>query len=512
MEKFKFWQRELPIWLVSLILTVLNTILYNIPFLGFVNEHANTQGFGRVMLIISFALLVMSLNFFAFYLLMYLMRIVGKVLIAILSTLSALCSYYIITYQTMMDESMIGNVFNTRFSEASGFLTWGMFLWVIFFGILPGVWVIMQKVDYKNLKSFGKWCLGSIGVTLLLILLNLNQVLWIGKYDTELGGLIMPWSYTVNTGRLWVHKMDKQQEEIILPDAKIEDNEKCVMVLVIGESARKANFSLYGYGRETNPLLKEVENLKVLEATSCATYTTEGTKSILEYKSTGDLYEILPNYMNRTGVDVAWYTSNWGEPPVHIQEYVERKEIAKQYNIEESSQYDDLLFRGVKERILKSDKDKVLIILHTSTSHGPDYQQQYPPEFEKYTPVCNTVEEAEKDNQKLVNAYDNSIIYTDWMLRGLIDSLKTIDDRHCAMMYVSDHGESLGENNLYMHGLPMKFAPNYQYEIPFLVWTDGSYREFKKPEEAIDQHWVFHSVMRWLGVESPVFNPENSLF
>jgi len=507
----KIWQQEIKLPLFVTILSVLNVLLYNIPFLQFIVNHAEMEGITRIILIISFIALLFTINFLAFYLILFLLRPIGKALIAVFSILSAICVYFIITYHTMMDESMLGNVFNTRYSEASNFFTWGLVLWVIFLGIIPAVWICRQKIAYGNWKTLGGVCGGSIVATAILILININQVLWIGKYDTELGGLVMPWSYTVNTCRIWSHHLDKQQKEIILDDAQMVNHDRSVMVLVIGESARKANFSLYGYPRNTNPLLSEVDNLHVLEATSCATYTTAGVKSILEYKPTKKLYEILPNYLYRAGVDVVWRTSNWGEPPVHIEDYINRKNLAKQLNIKDKI-YDEILFHGIKERIEQSDKEKVLIILHTSTSHGPDYQSQYPPSFEKFTPVCNNVEEAQKNRDMLINAYDNSILYTDWMLRGLIDTLQTIRDRHCAMIYVSDHGESLGENELYMHGVPMKMAPREQYEIPFIVWTDNSYLTFRQPENSIDQHYVFHSILRWLGFDSPIYNEETSLF
>ena len=118
-------------------------------------------------------------------------------------------------------------------------------------------------------------------------------------------------------------------EEIKLPDGKITDQQKTVVVLVIGESARKANFQLYGYKRNTNPLLSKQERLKVFEATSCATYTTAGTKAILEPQNSDDLYELLPNYAFRMGVDVSWRTSNWGEPPIHIDEYIVNEKLGE---------------------------------------------------------------------------------------------------------------------------------------------------------------------------------------
>ena len=172
-----------------------------------------------------------------------------------------------------------------------------------------------------------------------------------------------------------------------------------------------------------------------------------------------------------------------------------------------------MLTCGIKERIEQSEKNKVLIVLHTTTNHGPDYQRQYPKEFEVFTPVCARVEDSQKEIDKLVNAYDNSIVYTDNYLRQLVDTLGTMTDWNAAMLYVSDHGESLGENNLFMHGIPMKMAPKEQYEIPLLLWTNNdNHRNVKEIKSTIDQHVVFHTVLNWLSVESEILDQNQSLF
>ena len=287
-----------------------------------------------------------------------------------------------------------------------------------------------------------------------------------------------------------------------------------MVVLVIGESARKANFQLYGYKRDTNPLLSKLQDLKVYEATSCATYTTAGTKAILEPKDSGDLYELLPNYAFRTGVDVAWRTSNWGEPPIHIEEYLTDDELGDQYP-DVDKDYDGILFAGIRQRIESSKSNKVLIILHTSTSHGPKYADKYPMEYEVYKPVARNVEEGEKNVGLLVNAYDNTIRYTDFLLDNLISTLRAMTDWKSAMIFISDHGESLGENKMFMHGLPMKLAPKEQYEIPFLVWTSENFRSYKTKDElpaVLEQHYIFHSVLNLLSIDSPAYNKDFDIF
>ena len=342
-------------------------------------------------------------------------------------------------------------------------------------------------------------------------MLNINQTLFISQHDTELGGLLQPWSYIANTYRIISFSQDEQAEEIKLPDGKITDEEKAVVVLVIGESARKANFQLYGYKRDTNPLLSKQKELKVYQANSCATYTTAGSKAILEPKDCDDLYELLPNYAFRTGVDVSWRTSNWGEPPIHIDEYLTDPQLADLYGV--SNAYDDILFHGLRERIESSKKNKVLIILHTSTSHGPQYANKYPKEFEVYKPVAMNVEEGEKNVGMLVNAYDNTIRYTDYLLDSLINTLHAMTDWKSAMIFISDHGESLGENKMFMHGLPMKLAPKEQYEIPFLVWTSENFRTYKSELPAVlEQHYIFHSVLNLLSIQSPAYNKDLDIF
>jgi lipid A ethanolaminephosphotransferase len=381
-------------------------------------------------------------------------------------------------------------------------------------GVVPAAWCLLQPVVIGKAKKTLIYCAASLAVVLIFALANYTQMLFVSDHDTELGGLLQPWSYLVNTGRIISFSQNEQAEEIKLPDGKITDNEKAVVVLVIGESARKANFQLYGYKRQNNPLLSKQEGLKVYEATSCATYTTAGTKAILEPQDSGDLYELLPNYAFRTGVDVAWRTSNWGEPPIHIDEYITDDELAKQYP-DARKGYDEILYQGLRERIESSKKNKVLIVLHTSTSHGPNYTKKYPKEFEAFKPVAKNVEEGQKDVSKLINAYDNTILYTDFLLDGLINTLRAMTDWHSAMVFISDHGESLGENKMFMHGLPMNLAPKVQYEIPFLVWTSEGFRDYKAKDElpaVLEQHYIFHSVLNLLSIDSPAYDKEFDIF
>ena len=506
--------RPISLFAFSCVVSIGTLLLYNIPFFRYVAANTNEDAGGKMLLLASLLVIMLVLNFMMTYLVMFVLRAVGRALLAVLSLINATAVYFIYTYNVIIDATTIENVFNTRYSEASGFFSWSLWLFILACGVVPALFCLLQPVVRGKARRLGIVCGGSLAVVLAVGALNIGQTLWISQHDTELGGLLQPWSYLVNTGRVMSFSQDEQAVEIKLPDGKIMDREKTVVVLVIGESARKANFQLYGYARDTNPLLSKRAGLKVYQATSCATYTTAGTKAILEPQDSGDLYELLPNYAYRTGVDVSWRTSNWGEPPIHVPEYLTNEELGEQYP-GENVYYDAILQKGLRQRIESSQKDKVLIVLHTSTSHGPKYANKYPKEFEVYRPVAQNVEEGEKNVGRLVNAYDNTIRYTDYLLDSLITTLGSMSEWHSAMIFISDHGESLGENKMFMHGLPMKLAPKVQYEIPFLVWVSEGFRDYKPEQDlpaVLEQHYIFHSVLNLLSIQSPAYNAAYDIF
>lgn len=494
----------------ALLMSFLNFLFFHYPFYTFVFKNIDYQSLNGITIIISLIVLMLVANYIVFYLICFLSRFVGKFLLVLFFTINAIAVYFINTYSVIIDESMISNVLNTNYEESSSFFSIKLIVYIVLLGVIPGIYIIKAKIINGTLKKF----LITTSLTLLFILTlvfaNASNWLWIDKNSKTLGGLAMPWSYSVNIALFYIHKHKENEKEILLPNATIKDNNKSVVVLVIGESARSQNFSLYGYKKNTNPLLSKTDNLFHFEATSCATYTTAGVKCILSYKDTDELYEILPNYLYRNNVEVIWRTTNWGEPPVHIKNYQNRDVLMPNCN-GEGCNYDEVLLTGLKEQILASQKNKILIVLHTSTSHGPTYSKKYPPQFEIFKPVCNSVELGNCSQTELINAYDNTIIYTDYILNKIIENLKELKEYNCAMIFVSDHGESLGEKNLYMHGLPKSIAPKEQYEIPFIVWFSDSSKHLK-PNTVLSQSYVFHSVLNFLSIQSPIYNEKMNIF
>lgn len=491
-------------------MSALNFIFFHLPFFTFVFDNVDYKSLNGIVLVASLVILMFVLNAFVLYLIFFLSRIVGKALLVLFFLGSALAVYFINTYSVIIDETMVGNILNTNYAESSSFFSFKLVLYVVLLGILPSIYIIKVKIINVKLKRFLITSSLSLLFIVVLIFANASNWLWIDKNSKTLGGLAMPWSYTVNFTRFYIHQQQENKKEILLPDAKILDNKKSVVVLVIGESARSQNFSLYGYHKNTNPLLSKIPNLYHFDATSCSTYTTAGVKCLLEHKNTGDLYEILPNYLFRNDVDVIWRTSNWGEPPVHIKEYEKAEQLALNCK-GDGCNYDEVLLTGLKDRISASKKDKIFVVLHTSTSHGPTYSKKYPAQFESFSPVCNSVELGKCSKEELINAYDNTIVYTDYILNRLIGDLKELKEYDSAMLFVSDHGESLGENNLYMHGLPMSIAPKEQYDIPFIVWVSDSSKELKA-NKTLTQNHVFHSVLKFLNIQSPIYDENMDIF
>lgn len=493
-----------------LLMSFLIFLFFHLPFYTFVFNNVDYKSFNGIVLIVSLVILMLVLNAFVLYLLFSLSRHVGKVLLILFFIISSIAVYFVNTYSVIIDESMIGNILNTNYEESSSFFSFKVILYVIFLGIIPSIYIAKVKITKVPLKEFSITSSLTLVFIAVLIFVNASNWLWIDKNSKRLGGLAMPWSYSVNTPLFYIHKFKKNEKEILLPNAVIKDNEKSVVVLVIGESARRQNFSLYGYKKNTNPLLSKTENVFHFNANSCATYTTAGVKCILEHKNSDDLYEILPNYLYRNNVEVIWRTTNWGEPPVHIKNY-QNKEALKADCKGVECDYDEVLLRGLKEQIQASKKNKILIVLHTSTSHGPTYSKKYPPQFETFKPVCNSVELGKCSQNELLNAYDNTIVYTDYILHSVIEDLKELKEYKSSMIFVSDHGESLGEKNLYMHGVPISIAPKEQYEIPFIVWVSDHSKQLK-PNETLTQNHVFHSVLKFLNVESPVYDEKMNIF
>ena len=510
LESFKeFFNRKRSIAYMCALLSAYTLVAFHYPFFSYVAENVS-HDFSGFWLIGSLVVIMLALNYMIYYLLLYIGRVIGKWIIALSLVANAFCFYFICTYNALIDRSMMGNFYNTQYSEASSFFSWGMLCYALFLGILPAILLLRKSVDYGSIGRF----LRNFGLSLLVIVgiigSNYKNTFWIDRHAPVIGSKLMPWSYTINSFRHFSHQRKTNQKEIVLPDAEMATDSKDICILIIGESARSQNFSLYGYERNTNPLLT-ADGVTALKAVASHTNTTGAVKALLQHKPSRTLYEILPNYLSRNGVDVVWRSSNWGTPPIHIEKKFSKGQLKKLYP-EADSSYDGILFHNLKEHIAASD-NKIFIGIHTYTSHGPEYYSNTPEEFKVFLPECRTVEMADAKYEELINAYDNTIVYTDHLVHSVIDMLKReFPDRRSCVIFVSDHGESLGEGGLYMHGVPLATAPAEQLDIPFIVWTSECANTKVKEIESASHYHIYHSVLKFLGMQTPFFDESKNIF
>jgi lipid A ethanolaminephosphotransferase len=231
---------------------------------------------------------------------------------------------------------------------------------------------------------------------------------------------------------------------------------------------------------DPSSLLIKEEKASLQNPSSCTTYTTGSIECMLSNLGSRSShrtdFEPLPNYLLKHGVSVIWRSNNWGHPSIQTSLYKEIKDIQKEYTVRQNINYDELLLEGLEVDIAKyQSSQNIFVVLHQAGSHGPSYNLKYPKEFEKFTPVCNSVEIQKCSKQDLINGYDNTILYTDFILHSLIAKLKQIKNRDVLMIYTSDHGESLGEDGFYLHGTPYSLAPDYQKKVPMILWFSAGF-------------------------------------
>jgi lipid A ethanolaminephosphotransferase len=435
---------------------------------------------------------------------------------------NAVALYFIETYGVVLDETMMGNVFNTNPSEAREFFHPRLVVYLFLLGALP-CW-LLSRVQVQRMRLLGRaiFQLVILAIGVGWIYASSTTWLWIDKNSRRLGGMTLPWSYVIGSSRFQADRLLTSRRQTLLPAARFLADDKTIVILVIGEAARAQNFSLYGYGRPTNPLLADSGIVVLPRSRACATYTTASVLCILSHVETGwhysHSYEPLPSYLQRHGIDVIWRTHNWGEPPLKVESYQRAKELQQDCQ-GDSCNYDEVLLQGVEQRIRGSTKKKIFVVLHQRGSHGPAYHDRYPKQFEIFKPACNSVGLHQCTNEALVNAYDNTIVYTDYFLIRTIEMLKGFPETATMLMYISDHGESLGEYGLYLHGVPYSIAPDVQRDIPFLVWMSDAFRQRKvipttqlAPQASHSQANVFHSIMGAFDMRSDIYDGHLDIF
>ncbi|MFZ9528646.1 MAG: phosphoethanolamine transferase, partial [Burkholderiales bacterium] len=293
-----------------------------------------------------------------------------------------------------------------------------------------------------------------------------------------------------------------------------------LVILVVGETARADHFSLNGYERDTNPRLRQLNVFSASNFQACGTSTAVSvpcmfmldgeTKSTLEINKQENLLDVL----QRSGVNVLWRDNNSDSKGVASRVQYEDFRSPKINPVCDTECRDEGMLAGLQQYIDLHPRGDILIVLHQMGNHGPAYYKRYPPAFEKFKPACKESDLSRCSREEIVNAYDNAILYTDHFLAKAIELLKKNDSRfETALFYVSDHGESLGENGIYLHGMPKSIAPEAQLHVPAVMWfgrnfhavTPSALREKSKMRFSHDN--VFHTILGFFEIESETYRP-----
>jgi len=326
-------------------------------------------------------------------------------------------------------------------------------------------------------------------------------------------------------------KTEAMPFKVIAQDAKqVKQNaHQKIILFVVGETARADHFSLNGYKRETNPQLQQVTNLiNYKDAWACGTSTAISVHCMFSVYSRSDYSkakvhstENVLDILARAKVNVLWLDNNSDSKGVADRiEFINYKD-KKNNPICDSECRDEGMLVNLQDYIDTHKDGDIVIVLHQMGNHGPAYYKRYPDEFKKFLPICETNQLEKCSNDEIKNTYDNVLLYTDDFLVKAINLLKQQNNNsQTAMWYVSDHGESLGENGLYLHGLPYLFAPDNQKHIPMLVWFSDTWfdreLDLKKIQnqslKTVSHANVFHSLLGLLNVETHVYQPSLDIF
>ncbi|WP_421286938.1 phosphoethanolamine transferase [Aeromonas veronii] len=467
-------------------------------------------------------------------------RFVLKPFFTVLILTGSIVSYAMLKYGVIFDAGMIQNIVETNSGEAGAYLNGSVALWFLLTGLLPVLVLWSLRIRYPARWYHGLALrAGALAISLLFIggvaSLYYQDYASVGRNNKSLAKEIVPANY--------VHGLYKYGRDVLFAtpipyqqlgtDARVvaRGSKPTLMFLVVGETARSQNYSLNGYGKATNSFTaKEQGVVSFRNVRSCGTATAVSVPcmfSNLTRRGYDDQLassrDGLLDVLQHAGVSVLWKENDGGckgvcrnVPTIEI--------LPKSYPAlcQGESCYDEVLLEGLDQQIAGMKGNK-LVAFHLMGSHGPTYFRRYPASERAFMPDCPRSDIENCSNEELVNTYDNTIRYTDKVVGLLIDKLKSLESQYdVGLVYLSDHGESLGAMGLYLHGTPYKFAPDDQTRVPLLTWFSPQLQADRQLDmgclaaEASSQRFshdnLFHSMLGIMDVQTRVYDNKLDLF
>lgn len=503
------------------------TLFYNVAFFNNVLAIYPLAD-GNILFILSLCVFLFALTAFLLGLLCNCLTV--KPVLMVVFPLAAMSGYFMNHYNIVIDTAMLGNVMATDRREVRDLLSWQLVFSFSVFGLLPALAISRLRIQRVNpgraLVKKLQVTLGSVALIALLVLTQGSGYAGFFREHKALRYYANPVTTLYSLGKFVEEMAPEPEPGLRTPvgeDAHIPatDTDRELVILVVGETARADHFSLQGYPRQTNPLLENANVHFFPNMTSCATSTalsvpcmfSLATASDFEVDAAGDSENLL-DVLHHAGVNVLWRDNNSDSKGVAVEIPEEDFRGPDRNPVCDIECRDVGMLAGLDEWIEATESGDVAIVLHQMGNHGPAYYKRYPKAFERFTPVCETTALENCTEAEITNAYDNALLYTDYFLAQVIHFLEQYDDRfETAMFYISDHGESLGENGLYLHGLPNFMAPDVQRQVPALMWFGKHYGInapllAERQQVAYSHDNFFHTVLGFMEIQTSIYDPQ----
>jgi len=466
-----------------------------------------------------------------------------KPFFALLLIISSILSFVGFQYGTIVDRDMLVNVLETNSSEASSYLTVYSVLWFVFLGVLPALWLLFTPIR----KETGVWrFLGKKGLSMLVSLLAVALIAAlyyqnyssVGRNNSSLKKMIIPTHFIYSSVGLvkqryftkpMVYKMigtDAQQKTIATDSP---DQKPTLVFFVLGETARVQNYQYFGYPRDTNAYTQPFQPIFFKDVASCGTATAISVPCMFSNmtrdnfdRNRADNQDNVLDILQRAGISLLWKENDGGDKGVA--KNIPLKELARDKReglCDGDTCYDIAMLENLDQEIADQNGNR-MIFMHIIGSHGPTYFKRYPKEMAVYQPDCPRADIENCSVEQIVNTYDNTIRYTDYVLAQLMTKLESLqEDYNTALIYISDHGESLGENGMFLHGMPYNLAPDYQTQVPLLVWMSQGFSQSKgidvdclrsKTNLPYSHGNLFHSLLGVMDVSTEAYETSLDLF
>ncbi|NRD75111.1 phosphoethanolamine--lipid A transferase [Shewanella sp. VB17] len=477
------------------LLAIYFAVVLNFPFN---QEIYQLAGQGKLLFSLTPVLLLTGGFLIVFSLILWKFTLKPLMIFLIISAAAAM--YATSQYNVFFDYSMIENIFETNSGEAFSYVNTQSILFVICIGILPSLWLLNLDITthhrwYISLLRRLVFIIIGIFIIAITALFFYKDYVSVVRNNSYLKKMINPAHFYNSVryinNRYFTEPLRYQNQGLDATISTSANDKPRLLILVVGETARAQNMAHNGYARNTNPYTQDLGIVSLQNVSSCGTATAHSLPCMFSslpqsqyQREKANAQDNVLDILSYAGVDITWYENDGGDKSVA--KNVVKHDIANDKSnpfCDGYSCYDEVLVQRLEQQLkqqVESGKklNNQLIALHTIGSHGPTYWERYPSEKEVFKPACRRSDIQNCTDQEIVNVYDNTLVYTDYILSLVITILNDYSEQYnVAMLYVSDHGESLGENGLYLHGTPYAFAPKEQTQVPWFMWLPEQYVE-----------------------------------